>query len=166
MWWRQWNGGGCSWCWREVQLLLGDVRTSSLASMSAAAADSHAARTTDPPAADSNPHGHVREFLAVWEERVAVAQLRNKVAVGFNGTPQIHPQNCPFPFNDYHPIFPSATDPSHHPKRHPNPISHFATVNFPDTQTDWPTNRWDRRQLNSICSYARYIDRERRANRA
>jgi len=33
--------------------------------------------------------------------------------------------------------------PSHHPKRHPDPISRFATVHFPDThrQTDRPTDR-------------------------
>jgi len=37
---------------------------------------------------------------------------------------------------------PPLTDPTHHPKRHPDPISHFATVHFPDAQT----NRWDRRQ--------------------
>ena len=30
------------------------------------------------------------------------AQLRNKVPIGYNGTPQIHLQNCPFPFDDHH----------------------------------------------------------------
>jgi len=38
----------------------------------------------------------------IWEERVALAQLCNKVPIGYNGTPQIHPQNCPFAFDDYH----------------------------------------------------------------
>jgi len=35
----------------------------------------------------------------IREERVAVAQLRNKVPIGYNVTPQIYgiPQNCPFP---------------------------------------------------------------------
>jgi len=38
----------------------------------------------------------------IWEERVALAQLCNKVPIGYNGTPQILPENCPFTFNDYH----------------------------------------------------------------
>ena len=32
------------------------------------------------------------------------SQLRNKVPIGYNGMPQIHPKNCPFPFDDNHPI--------------------------------------------------------------
>jgi len=32
------------------------------------------------------------------------AQLFNKVTNGYNGTTQIHPQNCPFPFDDHHSI--------------------------------------------------------------
>ena len=28
------------------------------------------------------------------------------------------------------------TDPTHHPKRHPDPLSHFATVHFADRLTD------------------------------
>jgi len=31
----------------------------------------------------------------IWEERVVLAQLPNKVANGYNGTPQIHPQKLP-----------------------------------------------------------------------
>jgi len=31
------------------------------------------------------------------EQPVALVQLRNKVPAGYNGTPQIHPRNCPFP---------------------------------------------------------------------
>ena len=36
-----------------------------------------------------------------------------------------------------------STDPTHNPKRHPDPISRFATVHYPDTQrqTDQPTDR-------------------------
>jgi len=44
----------------------------------------------------------------MWEERVALAQLRNKIPSGYNGTPQIHPQNCPFSFDDH----PNLTHPS------------------------------------------------------
>jgi len=31
------------------------------------------------------------------------SQLRNKIPIGYNGMPQLHPQNCPFPFGDNHP---------------------------------------------------------------
>jgi len=31
----------------------------------------------------------------IWEERVALARLPNKVPIGYNGTPQTHPQICP-----------------------------------------------------------------------
>jgi len=39
-----------------------------------------------------------------WEECVALARLRKNVLTGYNWTPQIHPQNCPFPFDNNHPI--------------------------------------------------------------
>jgi len=57
-------------------------------------------------------------------------QQRNKVPIGYDGTPQIHPPNCPFPFDDHHQnlIHPYRDRPPHHPKRHPDPISHFATI--------------------------------------
>ena len=35
----------------------------------------------------------------IWEELVALAQLRKKVSIRYSGMPQIHPQNCPFPYN-------------------------------------------------------------------
>jgi len=57
-----------------------------------------------------------------------------------------------------------STDPTHHAKRHPDPFSRFATVHFPDRLTDTQTERLDRRQVSKISAYARYIDRERRAN--
>jgi len=36
---------------------------------------------------------------------------------------------------------PSSTDPTHHPKRHLDPISRFATVHFPNSHTQRPTER-------------------------
>ena len=33
----------------------------------------------------------------IWEERVALIQLCNKVPISYNGTPQVYPQNCPSP---------------------------------------------------------------------
>ena len=38
----------------------------------------------------------------IWEECVALAQLRKNVPIGYNRTPKIHPQNCPFPCSCMH----------------------------------------------------------------
>ena len=45
-------------------------------------------------------------------------RVRRKGPVGYNGTPQIHPQNCPFPFDDHHPhlIHPSLDRPLSSPQ--------------------------------------------------
>jgi len=77
---------------------------------------------------------------------------RDKVPVGYNGTRQIHPQNCPFLFDDHHPhlIHIPRPTPLTAPKRHPDPISHFATIHFPDRQTD----TLDKRQVYSNSGYA------------
>jgi len=51
--------------------------------------------------------------------------------IGYNGTPQIHPPNCPCPFDDHHQnlIHPyRARPPPQRAKRHPDPISRFATA--------------------------------------
>ena len=92
-------------------------------------------------------------------------QLGNKVPIGYHETPQIHSQNCPFPFDDHHPIYNThpSTDPTHHFKWHP--FSCFATVHFPDRQTRRQTNRWSRQQVSKNTMYARYTDREWRANK-
>ena len=39
----------------------------------------------------------------IWEECVALAQLRNEVPTGYNGTHQIHPKTA-IPFDNHHPI--------------------------------------------------------------
>jgi len=68
------------------------------------------------------------------------AQLRNKFPIGYNGTPKIHSKNCPFSFDDNHPDLIHSTDPIHHSKRHPDPISCFAAIHFPDRQTETRTH--------------------------
>jgi len=72
------------------------------------------------------------------------------------------PPKLPLPIDVHHPIeyTHQSTDTTHHVKWHSDPISHFATVHSgpPDTQTE----RWARRQLDSIRAYARYSDREQR----
>ena len=83
-----------------------------------------------------------------------------------------HPKftlKLPLPFVNHHPhlIHHRSTDPTHHPKRHPDPISRFATVHFwtdGPTGTQTQTDRWSRRQVSKISAYARYTDRERCAN--
>jgi len=73
--------------------------------------------------------------------------LCNKVPTGYNGMPQIHPKNCPFPFDDNHPylIHLSINQPHWPPKWHLDPISRFATILC--RQTDRPTDRWSRRMF-------------------
>jgi len=56
------------------------------------------------------------------------------------------PKKIPFPLiiSRYpYLIHPPSTDPTHHPKWYPDPISHFATVHFPDRQTARPTDEID-----------------------
>jgi len=57
--------------------------------------------------------------------------------------------------------------PTHHPKRHPNPVSRFATIHFPDTQThrrtDRPTHGISDRSIPRVLMIY-YIDSERCAN--
>ena len=76
-------------------------------------------------------------------------QQCNKVPIGYNGTPQIHITNCPFPFNDHH----TKPNPTHHPKRHPDPISRFATIHM-RRPTDGPSECSVTLALHSIESDA------------
>jgi len=79
---------------------------------------------------------------------------------------QNSPTKLPFPLRRSPPPSNTHIPRRHHPKRHPDPISRFATVglHFPDRETHTQTDRWARRQVYTISAYARYIDRERRAN--
>jgi len=72
----------------------------------------------------------------IWEVRIAVP-------IAHNGTPHIYPPYCRFSLDDHHShlIHTSSTDPTHHPERHPHPISRFATIHFPHRQTDMPADR-------------------------
>jgi len=56
-----------------------------------------------------------------------------------------------------------STDPTHHPKRPPDPLSRFATVHFSDIETDRETDTQAHRQVSKISAYVRSTDRERRA---
>jgi len=84
----------------------------------------------------------------IWEERVALAQLFSKVPIGYNGTPQIHPQNCPFPFDDHrqnliHPYQAQPHSPPQTVSGSNHPFCHSSYVQ---------TGRWGRRVFYSISA--------------
>jgi len=60
----------------------------------------------------------------------------------------------------------NRASPTHHPKQHPNLISHFSTDKPPDRQTEarGTSDRWCKRMVSKNTVYACYIDRERGAN--
>ena len=62
-----------------------------------------------------------------------------------------------------HPSFDRLHSP---PKRHPDPVSRFATVHTPDRHTHRQTDTWGRRQVYSRSAYTLYyIDSKRGANK-
>jgi len=100
-------------------------------------------------------------------------QLCNKGLNGFNGTPLIHHQNCPFPSNDHYPhlIHPSLDHP-HSPSQTASgsnqPFCHSTFSGQIDRQIDTKahtqTNRWARQQVRNMSAYAQTALRERRVN--
>ena len=58
--------------------------------------------------------------------------------IRYNGTPQIHSKTAPSSSTITTPIeyTHTSTDLTHHPKRHLDPISRFATIHFADTHTN------------------------------
>ena len=67
----------------------------------------------------------------VWEERVTLAQLyATKILLVSMGRPTFTSKTTPSPW----------TDPTHRPKRHPDPVSRFTTVHLPVRHTDRPTD--------------------------
>jgi len=90
------------------------------------------------------------------------AQLCHKVPNGYNWMPNIHPQNCPFPWGNLHPFYlPHPwSQLTHHPKRHPDPISHFSTIHRTVRLTGWYTHRPTDGPGNKTCTniHLCYID--------
>jgi len=66
------------------------------------------------------------------------AQIPHKFPTGYNGMLHTNPQNYPLPRgNRQCRLLASSLDPpTHHPKRHQNPISPFSTIHRTDRQTD------------------------------
>ena len=69
--------------------------------------------------------------------RRAVAHVRRKVPIGYNGAPQIRPQNTPSrgPISKPHYQPHLRTRPTYDAKRHPNPICNFSTMHWTDRPT-------------------------------
>jgi len=69
-------------------------------------------------------------------------RARRKGPIGYNGTPQIHPQNCPFSFDDHHPhLITPILDRLHSPPQTASRSNQpFCTVHFPDRPTDRQTD--------------------------
>ena len=77
-----------------------------------------------------------RPSRVIWEDSVALAQLRNKVLICYNGTPHIYPKTALYPPTITTPSntpIPRPTPLDHHPKRHPDLISRFVAVHFPNS---------------------------------
>jgi len=75
-------------------------------------------------------------------------QWRNKVPTGYNGTPQIHSPNCPFPFDDHHQnlIHPYQVRPHSPPQTASGcnqPFCHCSHVR---------TDRWDGRRFSYMSA--------------
>ena len=60
-----------------------------------------------------NNNKSAQSNLGRGPRRGAVAHVRRKVPIGYNGAPQIRPQQCPFPWTDPQtPLPASSLDPS------------------------------------------------------
>ena len=71
--------------------------------------------------------------------RCAIAHIRRKVPIGYNGAPQIRPQKYPFPMTDPQTPLPASSldRPTYDAKRHPDPIRRLSQCTG---QTDRPTH--------------------------
>ena len=100
----------------------------------------------------------------IWEECVAVAQVRNKVPTVYNGTPQMHPKTA---LSHSNTSIPRPT-----PLTAPNGIRiHSAvlpqyTFRTHSRHTDTRTVRLDKRHVYSNSAYACSISSERRAKKS
>jgi len=86
------------------------------------------------------------------------AQLCNRLPIGYNGTPQIHPQNCPFPFDITTPSNTPSLDQSHSPSQMASrSIQSFChrTLSGPtDRQTHCPEDGLGDRSVRIPCMLA------------
>ena len=97
----------------------------------------------------------VRSNLGRGPRRGTVAHVSHRVAIGYNGVPQIHPKSTPSrgPIPKPHYLPHSWTRPTYDAKRHPDPIRRFAAIHWTDRRTYGPTDR-PRESLMTIGRYA------------
>ena len=90
---------------------------------------------------NNNTNKSTQSNLGRGPRRGAVAHVRRKVSIGYNGAPQIRRQKYPFPWTDPQtPLYP-WTRPTYDAKRHPDPIRRFPTMHWIDRRTDRQTDR-------------------------
>ena len=82
------------------------------------------------------------------------AQLRNKGPTGYNGTPQIHPQNCPFPST----ITNSISTPIPRPTPLTIPTASRSTELFCHSTLCRQTDKWSRWKLGNTSAYTILIE--------
>jgi len=85
-----------------------------------------------------NSNKSAQSNLGRGPRRGSLAHVRRKVPIGYNGAPQIRPQNTPSrapilkPYYLPHPW----TRPTYNAKQHPDPIRRFSTMHWTDRRTD------------------------------
>jgi len=96
----------------------------------------------------------------IWEQHDSLTQLCNKVLSGYNGTPQIHPQNCPSPSTTTtHLIHPSLDRPHSPPQTASgsnHPFRHNTLYRQTDRQTDRPKYSLDDKSVPRVLTFMLY----------
>ena len=83
---------------------------------------------------ESNNNKSAQSNLGRGPRRGAVAHVRRKVPVGYNGAPQIRPKSTPShePIPKSHYLPHPWTRATYGAKRHPDPIRRFSTMHWTD----------------------------------
>jgi len=90
-----------------------------------------------------------RQIANKFCENLRKAASQSSHWLAYNGTSQIHPQNCPFPSTITTPFNTAIPRPT--PLTIPNGIRiHSAVLPQYTFRTDTPTDRWARRQVSKI----------------
>ena len=110
--------------------------------------------TTNNKSAQSN--------LGRGPRRGAVAHVRRKVPIGYNGAPQIRPWSTPSrgPIPKPHHLPHPWTRPTCDAKGHPDPMCRFSTMHWTDRQTDGRTDRLTDRSFTGKFDYYRPLSSE------
>jgi len=112
----------------------------------------------------SQPHSPLQ--TAAQLVHAAYRQPRNKVPLFTMGCPTSIPKIFSSPGAIAIPIYLPHPwiQPTHHPKQHLNPISHFSTIHQTDRRTKWPTDGLGDITCTNTC--LRFVDCSDMANNA